>query len=285
MRKVYLISIITIIALVLTMTLASAAVTVVNPVAGVNYSSAIEFHITYVNKTDITMGNATCDGCGINVTLWYNLTSGGGAWNAINATTLGVSDNWSDVYFVLPIATLTDGTYRFNVTVGNNSAHWATSSATTTPVIIDDVAPTVSMGVTPTKITPGRVVEYYATLTDGTGTTVSGIRHAICTATDPEGSITTLGTSTTTALTLGTSEATRSYVDARKEGTYKFNCSVYDTAGNSAFTQKNVTTESVGSVAPYVVAAAVQQQQSKTNGLIIVVILAVIAYLLFKGNK
>lgn len=280
MKKSYIIPITLVIALVMTLTLASAAVTWRTPAAGTNYSTAIQFRVSYVNGSDIVIHNNT-GAQGMNSSLWYNLTSGGGAWNQINISGLGYSDNGSDLYFTLPIATLTDGTYRFNVTLANNSlGPWALSSAMTTPVIIDDTAPSITMDVMPIRITPGRVVNYYFSLSDS----LSGISKAICTATDPEGTITSLGTSTTTTLTKGTSTSLMSFIDSRKEGTYKFNCSLTDTAGNSAFTQKNVTTEAVGSIAPYVVTQALQQK-SKTNTLIIVGILGVIAYLLFKRNK
>lgn len=282
MKKQIYMPILALLVITLSLTLASAAITWVAPAAGTNYSSAIEFHITYVNNTDTEMYNGSTDH-GINVTLNYNLTSGGAGWLQINASGLGVSSNDSDVYFVLPITTLTDGTYRFNITIGNSSAWQKVSSVMTSPIIIDDTAPSITMGVSPTAITPGRVVDYYFSLSDS----LSGISKAICTATDPNGDITSLGTSTTTTLTAGTAAAPKSFIDSRDKGTYKFNCSVYDTAGNSAFTQKNVTASIEGSYLPYIVNDLQQQQQSGSNSkniLIVLVILAVIAYLLLKDR-
>ena len=280
--KLYTMPIAMLLVITFAMTLVSAAATMVTPTAGNNYSSAITFRVTYVNGTDVVIHNNTGIQ-GMNSSLWYNLTSGGAGWLQINISGLGYSDNGSDVTFSLPISTIADGTYRFNVTLGNNSQIQLVSTAVTTPVIIDDTAPSITMGVSPIAITPGRVVNYYYSLSDAT----SGISKAICTATDPNSKITSLGTSTTTTLTAGSSTAPKSFIDSRDKGTYKFNCSVTDTAGNSAFTQKNVTASIEGSYLPYVVNDLNNQQQDQkksSNIVFVLIILAVIAYLLLKDK-
>lgn len=270
MKKLYIIPVLVILA----MTLATAAVTWVTPGQGSNHSSAITFHVTYVNASDITINNGTH--AGQNSSLWYNLSSAGGAWTEVALSTLGFSDNGSDITFVLPITTLADANYTFNVTLTNNSMdtpdfNLTLSSSALTDVIIDDTAPVATLTLRPSEISVGRTVEYSFKLEDTTSKVMSGS----CTVGHPDGTITSL-TSVTYAIAKGTAVAPISFTDTRDEGIYHFNCSITDYAGNSVSTQKNVSVEFEGSYAPYILAS------QKSNTIIILVILGIIAWFVLK---
>lgn len=86
----------------------SAALVVVSPVNGTNYSTSLLFNISYTNVTDgITSP--------INASFFYNLT---GAWTSIgNVSTCSSNACWGTIN----IAGLIDGTYSINASLANGS--------------------------------------------------------------------------------------------------------------------------------------------------------------------
>ena len=201
-----------------------ATSTLNSPVAGGNYSATMIVNCT----TDVAEA--------LNATIFYNQTGGA---TGTSLTTI-VNDTASDTEFynaAVSIAALTDATtYNISCYVDNSTDQ--EYSAGIASVTIDNTNPTVSVSTDKSTISTGRVIIYTTSIADAT----SGISSQSCTATDPEGSTTTLSTSANKV-----SFDTAGNIDA---GTWTFSCTATDYAGNSNTASTTVTSKDSGAAAP-----------------------------------
>jgi len=149
-KKVLMFGILFMFAIVLSLSMASAAVRVISPNNFTNWSSdMVMFNVTFLNGSDVLI-DGDIDMNAINASFFYNLS---GTWtligNSSECTTDGaggLSTNVTYCWGEINVSSLVDGYYSINVTVRNKSVESNMSAGSgnlTHGIIFDNTAPAV----------------------------------------------------------------------------------------------------------------------------------------------
>jgi len=137
-RAIFLLSVATLLAL----SFIFAAITVITPTTGVNYSSSGLFNVTFENATDIWIAGSF-NQTNVNATFYYNL-SGGWTFLGNSSTCANYSGtNGTACWGTIDTSSL-NGVYSINATISNTTSTIG-GSVITNNVRFDNLGPAVTM--------------------------------------------------------------------------------------------------------------------------------------------